>query len=193
VYDPPTLPLELKGDSIVVDIGAQIGIFSCYAGSIASKGSIISIEPMPLNYRFLCHNIKRNGLRNVRTVEKAISAQSGVATLHIDRSHTGGHSLLYEGDPGGSVDVECMTLEDVFKEFQIDRIDLLKMDCEGVEASVLMSTPPNLLSRVRQIAMEFHDNISPISRERMSGYLVEQGYKVISGKWPMLYAWKPDN
>ena len=59
----------------------------------------------------------------------------------------------------------------------LDQIDFLKMDCEGGEGYVLLSTPLDYLKRIRKIAMEFHDSQSPLKHQEMDKILVNAGFK----------------
>ena len=59
----------------------------------------------------------------------------------------------------------------------LDHIDFLKLDCEGGEGYILLSTPLDYLKRIRKIAMEFHDTLSPLKHEEMDRILVDAGFK----------------
>jgi FkbM family methyltransferase len=78
----------------VVDIGANIGYYSLIAAEpIGTDGKVYAFEPDPDNYALLVRNVELNGYRNVETVEKAVSSESGFVTLYIDRSNFGNRSL----------------------------------------------------------------------------------------------------
>ena len=55
-----------------------------------------------------------------------------------------------------SVKVKCITLEDIFNEYKINQCDFLKMDCEGAEYDILLSTGGETLRKIKQINMEYH-------------------------------------
>ena len=54
--------------------------------------------------------------------------------------------------------VKAITLLDIFKAEGLRTVDLLKMDCEGNEFSILYQTSPETLRRINQMAIEVHDN-----------------------------------
>ena len=69
------------------------------------------------------------------------------------------------------------------EESNIDRLELLKLDCEGAEWSILPAAE-SVLPRIQRIAMEFHcaQDWTP---ERLATWLRERGYEVrhTSGSW----------
>jgi FkbM family methyltransferase len=54
------------------------------------------------------------------------------------------------------VQVECVTLKQALKENNIDHVDYLKMDCEGVEWEILETIDEETRSKIRIIGMEYH-------------------------------------
>jgi hypothetical protein len=48
-------------------------------------------------------------------------------------------------------------LKDLLDHLQLPRIDLLKADIEGAEISMLTACPDEVLGRIAQIGIEFHD------------------------------------
>ena len=177
----------LKQNSVVIDIGAQIGVFSVFAGKIAKKGLVLSYEPFTENFEMLNQNIKLNSLENLKAFKKGISGKSGKRELVISEENTGGHSLFESG--GKKVEIQTITLEQVFKENKLKKCDYLKIDCEGAEYEILMNTPIAYLKKIKSISMEYHDNGNV---EELKNFLEKSGFKVeigILGEG-MLYAWR---
>ncbi|HTR48037.1 MAG TPA: FkbM family methyltransferase [Verrucomicrobiae bacterium] len=127
----------VKDGMTVVDIGANVGYYTLLAAKLVGpRGTVYAFEPSPANFALLSKNVEANGYRNVVLVPKAVSENTGVAELHIDRASSGGHSL--GGFRGGvdSVAVETISLDDYFRGAN-QIIDVLKMDAEGAEPSIL--------------------------------------------------------
>ncbi|GAI83002.1 unnamed protein product [marine sediment metagenome] len=80
VYTPNDLPIG--SDDIVVDIGANIGIFTILAAS-RTRNVIYAFEPFPENVEFLNHNIYTNGFHNIITHTVAVSDKVGVERLFL--------------------------------------------------------------------------------------------------------------
>jgi hypothetical protein len=60
-----------------------------------------------------------------------------------------------------SVGVDAITLTDAVALAPAERIELIKMDIEGEEVAVLYDAPPEILQRVAQLTVEFHDFLDP--------------------------------
>jgi FkbM family methyltransferase len=139
---------------VVVDIGANIGTFSLYAAAVCGASRVISYEPFPDNFRILRSNVEQNQLHIVTCLNKAVAGSGGIRTLRLHPVDSGSHSLV-NGTSENTVAVECCTLEDVFREFSLARIDYLKLDCEGAEYEILENAVPTL-QKVGRISMETH-------------------------------------
>jgi len=122
----------------VVDIGANVGYYTLLAAKLTGpSGHVYAFEPSPENFRLLQRNVEANGYQNVTLVPKAVSAASGKASLTLDRSSSGGHSLSQFRGGADSVEVETVSLDDFFAGPQPTAIDVLKMDAEGAETGIL--------------------------------------------------------
>jgi FkbM family methyltransferase len=112
-------------NDIVIDAGANIGMFTLQAARIVgSSGLIVSVEPQPDNIEFLKENIRLNSLTNVRVITKALYFQDELAVPFMGNG-VGGHL-----SKSGSIMVETVSLKTVVsmlhgKEFWI------KMDIAG--------------------------------------------------------------
>jgi len=68
------------------------------------------------------------------------------------------------------------TLDEILREYSIDKIDFLKPDCEGSEGHILKSDSRSCLGRINKIAMEFHDNLSPLNHDEIKKLLEDHGF-----------------
>jgi FkbM family methyltransferase len=188
-YDPENLPI---GESdIILDIGAQIGIFSVYAAKAAKNGRVFSFEPVPENFRLLKENAELNGCANVSIFEAAVAEKSGLRKILVAADNTGGHSFVDAGQKvGGSVEVKSFSLPEFMADHKIEEIDFLKIDCEGGEYEIFYNLPAEILGKIKKISMEYHDLDKERSGEKMKEFLIADGFKVAmtSGKFPMIYA-----
>lgn len=181
VYNLANLPIET--DDIVVDIGANVGVFTLFAAS-RMQNTVYAFEPFPRNVEFLNRNIHINGLQNVKTYCIAVGDNIGSAKLYIS-DISGGH-LLFDHNIKGKlenyIEVPTITLQRIMDDNKLEHIDFLKLDCEGAEGSILMSTPTDYFKRIRKIAMEFHDNVSQLKHEEIQRLLEGVGF-VTTLKW----------
>lgn len=156
IYSPPGYEIG-KGET-VIDIGANIGVFSTYAATRAPGVQVYSYEPFPENVKFLRQNVTASGLTNVRIHQQAVSAETGVRHLQVDSNDWIMHSLFgepNEAEPGLTVD--CISFDEVLNSNGIEYCDLLKVDCEGSEYEILQRCAPETLRRVRRIVGEYHE------------------------------------
>lgn len=185
VYSPPGF--EVRAGYVVVDIGANIGAFSIYAAKHAAQ--VHAVEPTPENAAALRGNVDRAGLSNVTTHEVAIADQEGTVRLYL--TGTNGSNLLFdhgiEGKYAEYVEVPSTTLRAFLDEQEIATVDLLKIDCEGAEGLLLPTAP---LDRVRRIALEYHDNVSPLDHTEIAELLKAAGFDVtVTNSTPFGYVY----
>lgn len=170
----------------IIDIGAHKGYFSLFASKNAGPKAIIySIEPEPSNFNSLIQNIKANSVNNISAHQGAISGTTGKQTLYLSDSVN--HSLLKvkENHPyikqEKSIKVEVFSLKDFLYNNSISEVEFLKIDCEGGEYDILFNTDDQTLSRIKTIALEFHDlNNSDKNIYTLSRFLFSKGFKHIS-------------
>jgi FkbM family methyltransferase len=70
--------------------------------------------------------------------------------------------LLLEGSdraaPG--IEVPCCTLQSIRERYNLDFVDIAKVDIEGSEYEVLLGTPPAALRRISRMDLEIHNNVT---------------------------------
>src|SRR3972149_4029388 len=137
-YETALFKRLVKKGMVVVDIGANIGYYTLLAAHlVGDAGKVFAFEPDPYNFSLLCKNIEVNGYRNVIPVRKAVFSKSGKMELFLDKSNLGGHSLSEANvDTGASITVEVTSLDDYFRNTDY-KIDVIKMDVQGLEMEVL--------------------------------------------------------
>jgi FkbM family methyltransferase len=149
----------------VIDVGASnadSAIF--FAARGASK--VLALEPDPESYQLTQENIRMNDLQQkVVPLNLALSASDGVAEFLIPNeqpnastlSPTESLSKVMDFAQGNRVQVNTTTLEALIERYGLPRIDLLKMDCEGCEYSVLRNTKQETFRKISDIILEYHD------------------------------------
>lgn len=168
---------ELKKEDLVVDIGAHIGIFSLHASKKCSK--VYSFEPFKRNFEMLMKNIKFNNQKNIFPINMAVSGDSGKRDLFISKTRDCDHSFYFiEGAKDVTKDVvDTISLKDFFEKYNIERINFLKMDCEGGEYDILLNCPEEILNKIDKIVMEHH-NIGKYKENVLIDLLEKNNFKV---------------
>lgn len=143
-FDPRTykpqvaalLKREVHEGDVVVDVGANIGLFTCLMARAAGrKGQVYAFEPEPRNLEFLKKNLAVNHIENVIIVPKALADKAGSFPL-VSR---GAHSTFgfdFFNSKRDFITVETIRLDDFFKGKK-EKIALIKMDIIGADLKAL--------------------------------------------------------
>jgi FkbM family methyltransferase len=178
-------------DSVVVDIGANVGVFSLFAARRARV--VYALEPASSNFERLVKNTSQ--VASIVPLKCACAARDGRATLDVSGSPVA-FSLKTSSGSGTQEAIEVISLATLFERYKIERCDFLKLDCEGAEFEIVWESDPALLSRVRRIVMEYHDHLSTqYSHVEMLEKLKSLGYQATSykpnGVYGMIAAVRP--
>ena len=117
----------LRPGMTVIDVGANIGYYALlFASAVGDKGHIICLEPDPDNLRELQMNVCNNGLEEIIAIKP-------VAAGDLDGT------IKFEAGPNGRVVADGLIAVGVTRLDSLDltSADLLKVDVEGYEGSVL--------------------------------------------------------
>ena len=128
------LKTYLKQGMVFVDVGANIGSHAINAARLVGRtGSVFAFEADPDTYRLLDENIKSNGLRNI--VLKQTCVSDHVGTLSFYKHKDSAKSSIVDRGEKDFVTLPSDTLDNLIP--ANTKIDILKVDVEGAELSVL--------------------------------------------------------
>lgn len=128
---------EMSSDDVFFDIGANVGLYSCFVGSAVSGAQVYSFEPHPTNIDALKKNLEMNSI-NSTIFQLALSDEEGTFELASEGSEAGlgEHSLNTEGS-STTVTVTVRQLDDLRDEYEIPVPTMVKIDVEGAELDVI--------------------------------------------------------
>lgn len=174
IYTPTNF--EIGPSDIIIDIGANIGIFSLFAAK-KTCNLVYAFEPFIENIKYLMKNMQVNGVKNVLINKLAVSNKISKKKLYLTKNPAG-HILSYHNikEEREYIEVPTTTLQSILDNNNLEQVDFLKIDCEGCEGAIFMSTPKEYLRKIKKIAMEFHDNVSPLKHYEIQGLLEEAGF-----------------
>lgn len=159
-----------RGPSIVVDAGAFLGFYSVASSILTGReGVVYALEPNKHILPYLHANIGLNRAVNTKILPIALCPESGLQRLYLGY-HPATTSILpehveYHGGIAGYLIVKCTRLSSILE--YLGRVDILKLDIEGLERDVLREAR-NQLSRVKTIVVEIHlDVTDPRDIERV--------------------------
>ena len=137
---------EVKGDGIIIDAGANIGVYSLKVANNMEK--VIAIEPEPKIFSFLEHNIRANKIKNVKPVNMALSDHNGFIDFYYSQQFFGeAHEISPRilHSPKRKIAVPCIKLDTLLSGFpEIKAVGTMKVDIEGHEPQMLMGAQNTL-------------------------------------------------
>lgn len=170
-----------RGD-VVVDLGANIGIFNRWAFS-EGAGTVISIEPDKEYYELL----KLNANPKSHLFNNAITDRVGNVKLFHGR-HLGGSSILDTRYEDTSYIVDSFPLDYLFDLKLFTKIDFLKIDIEGSEILALDGISDENLMKINNIVIEYHHSLLNYD-ENLRKNLIERlnrlGFNLIINKYEL--------
>jgi FkbM family methyltransferase len=147
--------LVAKDARVVIDVGANCGLFSAMVASRLPNARVIAFEPSLDLVPF----IERNCLDYAVTVEQAaVSDIDGLAMLHVNAASQQTNSLQADAVTAvGSVTetrpVRCVSLDRYVADHDIEYVDVLKIDVQGGEGAVLRGAR-QVVEGVQQLFIE---------------------------------------
>jgi FkbM family methyltransferase len=121
--------------AVVVDVGANIGIYSKFLfDCVAPTGIVHSFEPSPDNFRRL--SVATRDLANVRITQAVVGERSGECKLYLsDKLNVDHRAYKVDGNSRQAVEARMIALDNYFEPGQ--RVDLIKIDIQGYELHAL--------------------------------------------------------
>jgi FkbM family methyltransferase len=145
---------DIKRDiDFVIDIGANIGVFSLYSRIMFPDARIIAIEPEKTNFVHLTENLK--GL--YVDCENAACGDGRELYFRNNGSNCGQYTFEDKPIDEKSLMVRSISLKDIFKKynFKTDKNYIIKSDCEGGER-FLLNDYKDIIGKCKHFCMEIH-------------------------------------
>jgi len=179
---------RIESDDTFLDVGANIGIYSCLVGRKLDDGTVIAVEPHPENAARLAENLSMNDIDSL-VVRKALGSENGRGVLASPDNPVAGsgtHTLLTEQDVSTSTDqslsTSVVTGDSLVASDERPQPTVIKIDVEGTEADVLDGMEEVLSDpSCRLVYCELHPE--PLSKrgvatERATTVLHKKGFSV---------------
>lgn len=144
----------------VVDLGANIGMFSMYALSVWPSATVYSVEPSPRTYRLLERNRLANPGLHWHVYRYAVWKDDG-ETQFEEREYSTSSRIASAGVE--STVVPTISLPTLMARHVRAPVDLMKMDIEGAEEVVLRESG-TVLQEVANLVVEVHPQVCDSDR-----------------------------
>jgi FkbM family methyltransferase len=170
----------VRPGQVLFDIGANVGYYSILGSRlVGERGAVVAVEPAIRNLYYLYRHVTLNQSKNVLIIGSACSDQIGLAKFSNAENFALGHLDL--GGTGGEDDarfgealVPIVTIDAISDKLGRDP-DIIKIDVEGAELSVLMGAEKTLNRKKAVILLSVH---SDRLRSTCIDWLEHRGYAV---------------
>lgn len=178
---------QLRGarPECVFDVGANLGDWSLHAAKLCPQAAVHAFEIVPETAQALADRVRDVGARSITVNALGLSDVEGTVPVAFLRGFSEGSSAAVVRPVGQAEWVDCpvRTGDAYCAERRIERIDLLKLDVEGLERRVLDGFA-GMLSRAAVGAVQFEYGRINASIRVLLGdfYELFEGYGYVVGK-----------
>lgn len=143
--------------SVIAEVGANMGAHTVrLAKHVGLQGRVVAFEPQPVMFQALSGTIALNGLMNVDCLPYALSSKTGFLKIpsldYRQQNNFGG--ISFETPTEGGLPVPMNRFDDVFV---LPRLDMMKIDVEGMELEVLTGAEATI-NKFRPVIYMENDN-----------------------------------
>ncbi len=181
-------------DGVVLDIGANIGMFTFRVKRYRPNATVLAFEPMPRTLEALRNNIELHELSNITVYPLALGSEEASETEFTFYPQAPANSTRYPErknygtpllDTSTTVRVSVTTAASVLAQHpELTTIDLVKIDVEGAEAEVLAGLCDADWAKVRALVIEVDDVNGRL--EQIRNLLTAKGYTVTANHAPLI-------
>ena len=154
---------DIDKNSLIIDIGANVGDVTDFLYK-KFKPNIYSYEPNISCYKFMEKRFE--GIEKIKLCNLAVTNFNGKSFLYFHINAKGINDTKYiEGatlrpekdniDRNKKIEVECIDIKKLINKF--DKIDLIKIDIEGSEYSIMPEIIKNK-DKIKKVICETHGN-----------------------------------
>lgn len=158
---------------VMLDVGANVGIFALHAATLFPECRIYAFEPSYKNFMLLKKNT--NGFKNIYCIQAAISDKDGIGYIQEGLDFTA-FQVSLEHTSADAESCKVLSLDTFLKEASIRFVDILKLDCEGAEYDIVL----NNLRSIEQVVGEYHV-VENKKTENLKKSLEDKGFEI--KKW----------
>lgn len=181
---------NVREPKFILDIGGNIGMSAIYFAINYPEATVITVEPDHDNYFILLENTKK--YKNIIPLNAAVwDKKTTLSIINRDIVFTGGkwengkkvggtynpgRLMVDEVAVSGENDICTYTIDEIAEQFCVDKIDILKIDCEGAEREIFSGNHSLWLPKVKVLVCEHHDFYKPGCTKALFGALAEYNF-----------------
>lgn len=180
-------------DLTVLDIGANIGLFSLYIQDRAR--TVFALEPTPIHFDILCEMTK--SYSNIKPMQLALHSNNQPVDFFISNENSTMNSTVNQY--GKKISVEGIALPSLIQRLGLDTVDFVKCDIEGSEMQALNDEIISAVKdKIKVWSLEVHATSAHPSHEInlnqnrtvLNNLFQKHGYKTYVHRYDCLYAYR---
>lgn len=152
------------------DLGAHVGYYTLVYNTKNPSGITLAFEPSEVNAKLYHRHMELNQVKNYQLFQVAVSDKEGILSFNKSRSTVAGKL-----DDAGETKVKAVRLSNFFETKEYPLPDLIKMDIEGAEESVLRDVKENFMRNKPVLFLSTHGKQVHLNCITL---LKEMGYKL---------------
>ncbi len=174
----------IKPGITMFDVGANVGDVSLHAAKfVGASGKVYAFEPDYINFKRLSANIELNNFRQLIAINKGLGDKPGKFTIGVvDEGNRGMNRITgVSTKETASNTIDVTTMDILFQEMKIDKVDVIKIDVEGFEMNVLKGGTEVISKHHPVFFIELDDNNlkdQGSSATQLVDFLESKGYKI---------------
>lgn len=148
---------ELKyrvNPTVIVDCGANIGFSTIFFKNKFPEATVIAVEPESGNFKILKKNTEKYS--NIHCLKRGIWNRSTNLKI-VDHNRGNWGFTVEETETPDETTIPAISIDQIMKDYQLDHIDILKIDIEGSEKKLFESNVDTWLPFVKVLVIELHD------------------------------------
>jgi FkbM family methyltransferase len=166
---------RIEPGSTVIDIGANVGVFSLYAADRHAR-RVYAYEPNSQSFACLQRNITANHLEAVIVPHQLAVAGADGEDVKFPIQSSAFNAIITDDTAPAFEWVKTTTLARILRDNSIEQVDVLKLDCEGAEYDIVFQSPDDMWPRIDHIRLEYHK----AQVDRLTAFFADRHFAVIA-------------
>jgi FkbM family methyltransferase len=169
----------IRTDSVVLDIGANIGIHSLFYSSLAKQGKVYAFEPSLFTFEYLIKNVRNSP--NIIPMNIGLFSKSGLMEFYeCENDALSGLKDTKRSNIKAKTSIICLRGDDWANLLSPSKIDFIKIDVEGLEQEVIEGFQSLIVKFHPVLFIEIYqgENSNP-EPEKTIKYIENLGYKAM--------------
>jgi len=157
--DQMDVHFQPKPGEVIVDIGANVGKYALLAcKKVGEQGLVFAIDPDSDCVKVIEKNKSLNKFKNLITLEAAMGNKDGQVEFYQSLDGARHSTTWIPPHEATTINVKQITLDSLFKKYNLKKIDWLKIDAEGAEYEIFIGSK-NSLNYTKNILLEIHTKV----------------------------------